>query len=151
MEAPAQPSDQLQWLFDRTAMFDLQVEFTRCLDTKEFARLAELFTDDGYIDLPFERFGKAVIAETAARHLAGYGTLQHQISNPSISIEGDEAAMRCNFEAVHVKGEVGEMGGAEYAVVGGVYEVSARREGGKWKLVTVKDNFVWTCGELAHG
>ena len=83
--------------------------------------------------------------------LARYGALQHTISNPVIEIDADAATLRCNFHAVNVHGDPGRMGGSDHATVGGIYDVTLRREDGRWRLVTVNTIFVWTAGELAHG
>ena len=148
---PTDIADQLRWLVDRAAVFDVMVEYTRCIDAREFERQTELMTDDGYIVLPFARIERCDLPRVGNEHLGGYGALQHQIANPLITIEGDRATLRCNFEAVHVNGDPGDLGGTDHGDVGGVYEASLRRQPGGWKLARVKTVFLWRSGRGAPG
>lgn len=153
MQSPPEAlAERIQWLTDRAAITDLMTEYTRCIDAKDFVRQASLLTDDGHLNLPFARFDKHQM--TTGEHtslLERYGALQHTISDPIIEVIGDSAALRCNFHAVHVHGEPGRMGGADHATVGGIYDVTLRREDNRWRLLLVNTIFVWTAGELAHG
>jgi hypothetical protein len=149
---PDTQAERLQWLADRSAIADLMAEYTRCIDSKDFAGQASLLADDGRLELPFASFDKQQM--TTGEHtslLERYGALQHTIGNPVIEIDADRATLRCNFHAVHVHGDPGRMGGSEHATVGGIYDVTLRREDGRWRLVTINTSFVWTAGELAHG
>lgn len=150
--APETLAERVQWLSDRAAVTDLMGEYTRCIDTKDFARQASLLTEDGHLQLPFGRFDKRQL--TSGEHtslLERYGALQHTISNLLIDISGDTAALRCNFHAVHVYGDPGAMGGSDHATVGGIYDVTLRREGGRWRVVVINTIFLWTAEELGHG
>lgn len=152
MQSPPSDTDsQLEWLLDRAQILDVMAEYTRCIDTGEFEKQAELLCDDGYIELPFTRIEKSQLPATAGEHFGAYGGVQHQFANPLIEVHGDEASLRCNFEAVVVHGDPGDFGGPEHADVGGVYEVSLRREGERWRIARVKTVFLWTSGQGLPG
>lgn len=147
MQAPPHnPEDQLKWLVDRAALTDLMVELTRALDTKEFQRAADLFVDDGFVDLPFARLEKHEMASRSEEILSRYSRLQHQICNPGIDIDGDQASMRFNLEAVHVHGVPDHLGSAEFGTLGGVYEAKARRQPEGWRLEILKPVVSWQLG-----
>lgn len=149
---PIESLELLQWLTDRAEIADLMAEYTRCLDTKDFEGQARLFAEDGYLELPFATFTKAALPTPQHTEVLGqYAALQHQISSQITEVTGETAHLRCNFEAVHVHGEVSDLGGSQHGTVGGVYEVTFRKEDGRWRLVVVKTTFLWSAGELLHG
>jgi hypothetical protein len=141
------PAQQLQWLVDRAAIHDLMVEYGHRIDVKDFVGMAELFTDDGAIELPFASFPKATITEPIHTEvLSRYSALQHQYTNLAITIEGDTAWSRSYFDAVHVHDALDNHGD-----VGGSYETTYRRVDGSWRLVVVRVHFLWTAGQQIPG
>jgi hypothetical protein len=144
---PSSAASQLQWLVDRAAIHDLLIEYGRRIDAKDFVGMAELFTDDGSIELPFASFSKAAITQPVHTEVLGrYAALQHVYANLAISIDGDEAESRSYFDAVHVHD-----GPEDHVDVGGSYTTSYRRVGGDWHLVVVRVSFVWTSGQQVPG
>ena len=137
---------QVQWLVDRAAIEELLLEYGRCIDSKDFQGQADLFTEDGRVELPFAVFTRDEIPETSASHLQHYSALHHQYSNLSITVDGDSATSISYFNAVHVHGTE-----FEHGTVGGSYETTYRRVDGQWRLVVVRDVFTWRVGGGAPG
>ena len=145
-QPPTTYEAQVQWLVDRAAIHDLLVEYGRRIDAKDFHGQAELFVEDGRVELPFAVFTKDEIPEVSASHLAGFAALHHQYSNVLITVDGDEASSVSYFNAVHVHGPE-----TEHGTVGGAYETTYRRVDGQWRLVVVRDIFTWRAGAGAPG
>src|ERR1700694_4239984 len=66
---PTDPTEQLQWLLHRAAITDLQNEYARCLDDKDFITWQSLFTDDAELHMPYESLRKADLPSAAHRVL----------------------------------------------------------------------------------
>jgi 3-phenylpropionate/cinnamic acid dioxygenase small subunit len=69
---PTDPIEQLQWLVHRAAITDLQSEYARCLDDKDFITWQSLFTDDAELHMPYESIKKPDLPAAAHQELDYY-------------------------------------------------------------------------------
>ncbi len=141
----------MRLLLDRTEISDLLVGFARCLDERDFAGYAALFTDDCRLRLPgAEHHGREGLAEFVAADLGRYHRTQHLSTNHQVRIHpgeaGDTASSRSYLYAVHLRGAEDP---TDWWSVGGWYDNTYRREGAAWRIHTVDVTPVWI-GEGKH-
>lgn len=134
---------RLRLLLDRTEISDLLVRFARCLDERDFAGYAALFTEDCRLRLPgAEHRRKPGLAEFVAADLGRYHRTQHLSTNHQVEIHegGDTASSRSYLYAVHLRSAEDP---TDWWSVGGWYDNTYRREGGVWRIRTVEVTPVW--------
>lgn len=142
---PKDPQDQLQWLVDRADITDHVVRYARCIDTQDWQGWAELFTDDGILEVPFDNVTKDRLASFLAKNLQHYPATQHMMSNFEISIDGDVARSRHYLHSSHIPDEDEPM---RHSDVGGWYDADYRRTVDGWRFTRVSLTFLWQDGEL---
>jgi 3-phenylpropionate/cinnamic acid dioxygenase small subunit len=135
--------ENVQKLLDRAEINDLLVTYAHCLDTKDWNALADLFTDDGHIGLPFGKLEKKDMARAAAAVLRPFEATQHLYTNIGISIDDDTGRTSHYFQAVHLPTAADQ---DVHSVIGGRYNNIYRRTTNGWKLVNVDISFVWSSG-----
>jgi hypothetical protein len=135
--------ERLQWLVDRAMVNDLLVEHARCLDQRDWTTLQSLFTEDGYLQLPYDRVPARMMARLSEEHLSGYlgGTL-HMSANYAIEIDGDHATARSYFLAAHVNSD--DL--YDHGDVAGWYDSTFRRVGDGWRFASIDETFRWKSG-----
>lgn len=140
---PEEAHEQLRWLVDRAAISDLLVEYARCVDEKDWAGFAALYTSDGVLEIVGgRRTGHAEI-EAAGELVAAFDATHHVSTNHGIHVDGNTASVRANVIASHVP-EAGAR--HEHADLGGIYEASCRRTPEGWRFSHVRGRGVWTNG-----
>jgi hypothetical protein len=87
----------IQYLVDRLAISDLQAEYADYIDSKQFHKLPNVFTEDAYID--YTAFGGSAgnvseIIEFLNNSMASFSTTQHMMGNSIVRIEDDTAHVR---------------------------------------------------------
>jgi len=140
---------QLQWLVDRAAISDLIVAMARALDERDGAAYAELFTDDGVLELGDLRIeGREALADGVAHNLGRYAAVWHLSSNHGIEIDGDRASARSYVVGVHRHGDDLE----QHADMAGWYDTTLERTGDGWRFASVAARVIWTggVGPLPH-
>lgn len=132
---------QLRGLLDRAQIHDLLARFVHCLDRRDFAGYAALFTEDGMLRLPGSQHrGRAGLAEFVAADLGRYHRTHHMSTNHEVDITGDTAASRSSLHAVHMRSADDP---TDWWSVGGWYEHSYRRVAGVWLIETVDVTPAW--------
>lgn len=136
----------LQYLLDLEEIKQLRYSFAWGLETSAPDELADLFTEDGWIDVgPWGRME----GQDAIRR--GYGRAyrdappwmaMHAVTNPRIRIDGDGATgtwylLDC------------ATAGAQPLRVLGVYDETYRRVDGTWKMSSLTLRFKWS-DEVGH-
>ena len=140
---PKDPDRQLQWLVDRAAISDLIVAMARALDERDGSAYAELFTDDGVLELGELRIvGRDALAEGVGHNLGGYGAVWHLSSNHGIEIDGDDARVRSYVIGVHRHGD--DL--AHHADMAGWYDSTLQRTSAAWRFASVSARVIWTSG-----
>ena len=92
---------------DRFAIIATLDRYSECLDTRDWARLDEVFTED--VDMDFEAWheqGLSKVTKIIRSYLDGCGPSQHLLGNYRIELDGDRASSRCYCRVMHQgKGE----------------------------------------------
>ena len=136
-------------LTDRAAILDVVVGYATAVDTRDWAALAALFTDDAHWKYPAageDLAGPAAIVARISRSIGGLDATQHLIGNHVITVHGDEAEHTCYFHAQHVRH--GLAAGENY-VAAGRYEDRLRRTPEGWRLSHRVIDSVWHEGNPA--
>jgi uncharacterized protein (TIGR02246 family) len=123
---------RLQRLEDLEEIRQLFVDYGRYLDQRDFDAYAELFCEDGELLLgPIGRVrGRAAIGEHMRKILPGDGGgSYHLVTNPRISLDGDEARAEVMWSVV----SPGADGQPVLSMLGRHRDVLAR-EGGRWRF-----------------
>lgn len=87
-------SRDVRELMDRVAIRELTARYNRCFDDQDAAGWAEVFTDDGTLEV---LGGQTVQGRDALRAMCeatGYGTV-HMTTDAVIEIDGDMAKQMC--------------------------------------------------------
>ena len=132
---------------ERLAIEEVLIRYTRAIDTGEWDRLDEVFTEDAVLD--YSPVGgpadaPAVVKPWIAQGLAGFDRYQHVIGQVSIELDGDEARATAYFTNPMVS--VDPEGNEKLWEVGGYYRHELRRTAGGWRSTRLLDDVVWTRG-----
>jgi SnoaL-like domain len=132
----------LQYLIDLEEIKRLKYKFSWSLETSAPNDLADLFTEDGWIDAgPWGRMnGQAKIRKGYVRAYenAPQFTAMHCVTNPRIMIDGDTA------EGTWYLLDCNTRGNGPPLLILAVYEETYRRVDGEWKYTSVTLNFKWS-------
>ncbi|MGX9792771.1 nuclear transport factor 2 family protein [Mycobacterium sp. MMS18-G62] len=114
---------------DRDDLFDLTIRYATAIDTRQYALLKKVFTDDAQLD--YGEVGKwtggAEVAEfMEAAHVMATHTM-HRMTNQAIEIDGDIATIRTYVDALILF----EGGGANPV---GYYDDQAVRTPDGWRI-----------------
>jgi len=132
----------LQYLLDLEEIKQLRYSFAWALETSAPDDLADLFTEDGWIDVgPWGRMdGQDAIRRgyTKAYGNAEPWTAMHAVTNPRIRIDGDEATGTWYLL------DCSTVGFEQPLRVLGVYDETYRRVDGTWKMSSLTLRFKWS-------
>lgn len=147
--------DQLRYLIDRAAISDTLFAFARAIDTRAWHAYANLFVDDGVLELPFQQpdgtfaghVGQEGMAAYVQSGLGGFTQTHHLSANHQITLDGDVATTTSYCQCVHRHdedpGNVWE--------VGGWYHCELRRTDAGWRFQRVRLEAVWEHGRPQTG
>jgi len=129
-----------QWLASREHIKELKARYCRYIDTKQWQRLATLFTDD----CRFEGLGSAPAGADVATFVAGVSSRLaptisvHHCHMPELVATGPDTARGIwsmeDFVEWTDGSTVKETPGSRGFYGYGYYEEEYRREGGRWKI-----------------
>jgi hypothetical protein len=133
----------LQYLLDLEEIKQLRYSFSWALDTSTPDDLADLFTEDGWIDVgPWGRMeGREAIRRgygRAYREVPPWRAM-HAVTNPRIRIDGDQATGTWYLLDLSTVGAH-----TEPMRVLGIYDETYRREAGGWKMSSMTLRFKWS-------
>jgi hypothetical protein len=138
-------------LADRIEIVDAVLRFGAGQDYATREVYESAFTEDGVIDFvqPGEVFGytfpllegRETIMELAYPSTQGLVTT-HTLTNPRISIEGDEAKLWALVEAQHVNPD-----DRRHLLLKNIYEVDLRREQPGWRISRMRIENLWHDGD----
>lgn len=113
---------------DRAELAQLRAHYCHVLDDRDWAGLAELFTEDGEFDGLAHAKGRAEIHAFFSGTVAGIAEgFWHFCTNPTIHLDGDTATGRISMQYLSVKK------GVSY-VSAGHYDDTFHRVNGVWKF-----------------
>jgi hypothetical protein len=128
---------------DRACISDLLVNYARLVDEKRFDELADMFTADGVLELPFAEVPRDSLPESSREHLGPFALTHHMSSNHAIEIAGITATSRSYMQATHVP----DPGATEiHGDIGGWYDCDYLRTTAGWRFARIRLTFVWTLG-----
>ena len=135
-------------LADKAEIVEVTIRYCTALDTRDWALLAECFTDDaearyqspgvagtdGYVGFPAieKRLGDSMNLLLAS---------QHCVSNHVISLRESEAECRCYVRAQHIRSAAT---GVESFMVGGTYADRLVRTEVGWRISSRVMTYTWT-------
>jgi hypothetical protein len=92
---------------DRFAIIATLDCYAECLDTRDWPKLAEVFTADAEVDWgEWKQQGLAEVTTSIRSYLDGCGPSQHLLGNYRIELDGDTASSRHYCRVMHMgKGE----------------------------------------------
>ena len=153
---------QVAYLMDRAAISDLLYAFARAIDTKDWNGYADLFTEDGVIEIPVKRPDgtpvRHVGREGMAMFVAGdanrpglgrFISTHHLSSNHQINIEKDKATSTSYAQCIHRFND----DPSQVWELGGWYTCELRRTSANvWKFAKVHLEMIWEHGKpKGHG
>jgi 3-phenylpropionate/cinnamic acid dioxygenase small subunit len=139
----------LQELADRAEIIDVVIAYATALDTRNWAALGALFTDDACWEYSAsgERLrGPGAIVARISASLARFDATHHLNGNHVAAVHGDEAEHTCYYQAQHVR--LGLPGGEKF-LGGGRYDDRLRRTPDGWRLTRRTIISVWSEGNPA--
>ena len=139
-------SDAHQLLVDRAAITDVTIRYCWALDTKDWAVLDSVFTEDADGDLLEDVVGRVAIKKRVETALSHMDETQHLISNHQIVVQGDTATCRCYLQAQHVRKAA--HGGPNF-IIAGRYEDELKRTPEGWRISFRRLVVMWTDGNPA--
>lgn len=130
-------------LLDRAAIEDLIPTVLQRIDSRDYGGVADLFTDDAEIVLPFASYPVTELVRTSEEIFAPFQATHHMIGNVAIRIDGDTASSRQYVRATHVHDVTASN---RHADVGGWYDWQYRRTPQGWRISRYELTFVFTDG-----
>ena len=139
-------SDAASALTDRLAVQDVLIRYATALDTRDWQLLRTCFVPDvvGVYETLGEVRGYEALERMCRGVLEPLAATQHQITNPVITINEDEASSTCYLQSTHVRDEPG----GDNWVVAGTYTDSWVRTDAGWRIVRRSLRRIWTSGRL---
>jgi len=142
---------KVRTLCDRAAISDALIAFARAVDTKDWPGYADLYTEDGVLELPFlnpdgtpgGHVGRAGLAQFVEAGLGGFKATHHLSGNHQITIDGETATTVSYCQCVHRHDE----DHSRVWELGGWYLCELRRSSeGTWQFSKVHLEMVWQTG-----
>ncbi len=137
-------------LSDREAVVDTLYRFAEGMDWRDWELFRSVFTDQIDIDYSAHRPGQQGVysaddwVANARRRLTPLDATQHSLSNPQVTIDGDEARCLMYVEAQHLLTRDGVR--ASY-VIGGRYRDRLVRSGDGWLITGLTLEARWYTGD----
>jgi SnoaL-like domain len=136
--------DALQTLLTKEAIRDVKAHYCRCLDTKDWAGFAALFTDDAVMDVREDTGNPPItgIAEIVGqvRFAVDEAASSHQVHTPEITLDGPHSARGVWAMQDRVVWQAGKspIPGVGSITGYGQYHESYRCEDGVWKIAALR-------------
>lgn len=142
-------STATQDLTDRAGIVDTVLAYATAVDTRDWATLRTLFTEDACWEYPASgerQSGPAAIVARITASIERLDATQHLNGNHVATLRGDEADHTCYFHAQHVRRGLPD---GEHFLAAGRYDDQLRRTPDGWRFTRRRITSVWTEGNLA--
>ncbi len=139
----------LRELTDRAAIVDAAISYATALDTRDWRKLAALFTNDAtweYIGTGERLVGPDAIVARISTSLARFDATHHLNSNHVAVVHGDEAQHTCYYQAQHVRSGLPD---GDKFLGAGRYDDRLRRTPDGWRFTQRRITTVWSEGNPA--
>ena len=118
---------------DWLAITELKARYCRCLDTKDWAGYAAVYTEDAVLDTTGSGgarvAGRGALVAYVRSSISDDTITTHHVHAPEIAVEGDEASAVWAMQDRNIWPNGRKLLGF------GHYHERYRREGGEWKIV----------------
>jgi 3-phenylpropionate/cinnamic acid dioxygenase small subunit len=143
-----QAAAQAPSLEDRQAIVDVTVRYCWAIDGRDWAELANVFTEDASAEYGFMPtiHGLSEIQALVTQVLTPLDCSQHMVTNHQIETHEGETRSRCYFQAQHTR--KGLEGGANY-IVAGIYRDAWSQTSDGWRIRSRALEVLWTEGNAA--
>ncbi len=138
---------------DHRAVCETVYRYASAIDTRDWELYRSIFTDEVGIDFSSYN-GRPASTMPADAWVANVRTLmtglvatQHSMTNPTVTITGDEATCVMYMQAVHVLGDA--PAGADWFDIGGFYTDRLVRTPEGWRIRAVTLTLFWRRGDEA--
>jgi hypothetical protein len=145
-------AEQLQWLVDRALIVETVYLYATAVDSRDWNLYRSIFTDvidvdfssyfqggePGWVTMPADAW-----VDAASAPFAALDATQHSLSNPRVTIEGDDATCVVYVQAEHF---LANREGDNYHTVGGYYTHTLVRTAAGWRLNRIKLTVRWQRG-----
>jgi ketosteroid isomerase-like protein len=145
LDAKPEGSTVLQVLVDRATIVDTVIAYATAVDTRDWAKLGALFTDDAvweHTASGLRYVGPDAIVAGISAGVARLDATQHLNGNHVIAVDRDGAEHTSYFHAQHVRA-------GERFLAGGRYDDRLRRTPGGWHIAQRRVTSVWSEGNPA--
>ncbi len=134
---------------DFLAICDLCYRYAAGVDSRDWALYRAIFTDRAVFD--FSSYDGQPAAELPADDwvagikplFTGLAATQHSMTNPRVTVDGDEAVLTMYMQAEHIL-DPGDP--TAWFTVGGYYTNQVRRVAGQWLIRSVTLTILWRRG-----
>lgn len=146
------PGPTARRLLDTQLVCETLYRFAQGIDTRDWVLLESVFAAEFEYDYSSHRpgsVGTVTRGDWTEHARARFETMvatQHTMSNPRVSIDGDEAEVRMYVEAWHVAEVAGD---EDWCTIGGEYLNRLSRVGDGWEIVKLRLDRRWTVGNPA--
>jgi uncharacterized protein (TIGR02246 family) len=125
---------ELRWLIDRTKILELTARYNRCYDEGDAEAFADLFTDDGVMDVEggFRVEGREGLVQMCAHMPWG---IMHVTTDAIVEVHGDTATQRLTLMVLRRAGADGE-GSVSTLTTSGRYTDDLVRTADGWRFKT---------------
>jgi ketosteroid isomerase-like protein len=141
-----------QELFDRQQITELCTRYASAVDARDFAAVANCFTQDGALETalpPQIMNGREEIARVLAAQTSTALAAQHLVTNHSYTVDGDTGAGISSFVMFRWPKARDQPGPP--AAHGGEYIDRLQRTADGWKIKHRRIQILWGPGEFASG
>ncbi len=129
---------------DRIEILDVITDYTRAVDTANWAALSQVFTEDAVIDYSSAGGPIGSLAEVIPfiRNMEGFERWQHVIGQVSVELRGDRARATAYF----INPMVAKLPDGDETVweVGGYYHHELIRTTAGWRSARMVDELIWS-------
>jgi len=123
--------------------------FFSAVDRCDWSAVQALMTEQFQVD--YSSYGGGPVSEVTPEGLTGawagflpyFDSVHHQIGNLIVEQDGDNAEVQCHGMASHF---IAEHPGGDLQFVVGTYDLELKRDGGNWKLSSMRFNFKYASG-----
>lgn len=134
---------------DRLDIAEVKYRYGLGLDTRDWDLYRSIFTDD--IDVDFSSYDGSDARTIAADDwiarakvlFTGLDSSHHQMTNPLVDVDGDDAELTMYLQAQHL---LVDPAGDPLFTIGGYYRDRLVRTDTGWRLCAVQLNVLWTAG-----
>jgi len=133
---------------DRDELAQLASKLGLLVDAREWTSVQELFCDAIDVDYTSlsggepQRLAPAELVEGWKANLESLRATQHLIANHVVTLDGDEARIATNVTATHISPDDSDA----HWVVGGRYDMVARRTSAGWRIAALTLTVSWMTG-----